>query len=210
MDGNTENINEMQKDVLKEIANIGSGHAATALAALLNRPIVQSVPNIELVPLSGMADLLGGAEKVAVAGMLEISGDFSGFLILFLDLEQAEKIISMVKGKPAKHSSKMSLERFSLLDRSVLSEVVNILGGSYLTAISEFSGLGALPSVPCLCVDMVGSILSIAAAEMGKFGDYAILFKSELYNDKDRIIGDLFLLPDEHSCKKLLELLGIV
>lgn len=203
-------MDEMRNDVLKEIANIGSGHAATALAALVNCPIVQSVPKVMVVPLADMPDLLGGAEKVTVAGMLDISGDFSGFLILFLDLKQAEKMVAMVKGEPATHNEKLSIHRFSVMDRSVLSEIVNIMGGSYLTAISEFTSLSAKPSVPYLCVDMLGSILSIAAAEMGKTGDYAILFESGLFNEDERITSDLFLLPDEKSCKRILESLGFV
>lgn len=202
-------IDEMRKDVLKEIANIGSGHAATALAALLNRTITQSIPNIVFIPLSEMADELGGAEKVSVGGLLEIGGDFKGFLITFLDIEQADKIISMVKGEPSKASKKMSLQRFSEIDQSILMEIVNILGGSYLSALSDFTGLNAQPSVPGLCVDMIGSILSIVAAEMGKTGDYAMLFKSELFNNEERITGDLFLLPDEESCNKLFASLGI-
>lgn len=205
-----EGIDEMRQDVLKEIANIGSGHAATALAALLNRPITQSLPKIILVPLSEMSEKLGGAEKVSVGGLLQISGDFTGFLITFLDLEQADKVISMVQGKPPKSRSKRSIQRFSSMDKSILMEVVNILGGSYLSALSDFTGMNAQPSVPGLCVDMIGSILSIVAAEMGKTGDYALLFKSELFNNEERIIGDLFLLPDEKSCNNLFKSLGIV
>ena len=47
----SENLDSIQQDVLKEIANIGSGHAATTLSAMLGCPIAQSVPNVLLVPL---------------------------------------------------------------------------------------------------------------------------------------------------------------
>jgi chemotaxis protein CheC len=162
-----------------------------------------------LLPLSEVAGILGGAEKVVIAGMLAISGDISGYLIMMLDLEQAEKIISMVKGEPAKKSGKLSLQRFSALDKSVLCETVNIMGGAYLTAVCEFTGLQAMPSIPYLSVDMIGAVLSIAVAEMGKTGDYTILFRSELTNDEERIIGNLFLIPDECSCGKIMESLGL-
>ena len=210
MDYNTEQMDEMKKDVLKEIANIGSGHAATALAALLNRPIEQTVPNVSLVSMADMPRLLGGAEKVAVAGMLELRGDFSGFLIMLLDLEQAERVIDLAKGEQSAFGGSLSLERFSDLDISVLSEIVNIMGGSYLTALAGFTGLLANPSIPFLCMDMIGAILNIAAAEIGKTGDYAIVFESALYNNAERIIGGLFLVPDEASCDNILESLGLI
>jgi chemotaxis protein CheC len=194
---------------LREIANIGAGHAASALAAMLSKPIVQTVPSVKLVPLSEMSRILGGAEKVVVAGMLHISGDFSGYLLIFLDFDQAEKIISLVKGKTKRKVGNTSLHRFSAMDKSVLSETVNIMGGSYLTAIAEFTDLKVIQSIPYLCFDMVGAIINIAVAETGKTGDIAVMFESELYNEKERIIGNLFLIPEEGSCGTILKSLGI-
>lgn len=210
MNGNSGNIDVEKKDVLREIANIGAGHAATALAALLERPIVQSVPNVMLIPLSDMPEQLGGAEKLVVAGLLDITGELSGFFMIVLDFEQADKIISMMLGKKVRPHKADTIRKFSTLEKSVISEIVNILGGSYLTALSELTNLKVAPSTPFLSVDMVGAVLSIAIAEAGKTGDFAIFFQSELCNEKDRIIGDLFLIPEKSSCDKILESLGYV
>lgn len=209
MNGNLDNLNDMWEDVFKEIANIGSGNAATALSALVNRPIAQSLPEIMLVPISEVPRIMGGAEKVVVAGLLAISGEISGYLLMILDLDQAEKVIAMVAGESACADDGQGLRRFSVLGKSVLSETVNIMGGSYLTAVCEFTNLHAAPSVPCLCVDMTGAVLNIAIAEIGKAGDYAILFRSELYNDNERIDGNLLLIPDENSCEKIMGSLGL-
>jgi chemotaxis protein CheC len=208
MNGNSDNIDVEKRDVLREIANIGAGHAATALAALLERPISQSVPNVMLIPLGDMPDQLGGAEKLVVAGLLDITGDLTGFFMVVLDFEQADKIIAMMLGKKLRTNKPGSIRRFSAIEKSVIAETVNILGGSYLTAISEMTNLNASPSTPYLSIDMVGAVLSIAIAEAGKTGDFAVLFQSELCNEKDRIIGDVFLIPDKASCDKILESLG--
>lgn len=210
MNSNSDNIDADKRDVLREIANIGAGHAATALAALLERPIVQSVPDVILIPLSDMPNQLGGAEKLVVSGLLDISGDIAGFFMIVLELEQADKIISMMLGKKKRPLQPGKMRKYSAIEKSVITETVNILGGSYLTAISELTNLHALPSTPYLCVDMVGAVLSIAIAEAGKTGDFAVSFKSELYNEKERIIGDIFLIPDQSSCDKILHSLGYV
>ncbi len=203
-----QNMDELQHDVLKEIANIGAGHAASALSALLNRPIVQSVPEIEPVPISKLQDVIGDAEKVVVGGMVDIDGDFSGYLMMLLDFVQAERIVSLVLGKPMRKTEK--LHRFSTMDKSVLSETLNILGGSYLTAIAEFTNLKVIQSIPYLSIDMAGAVLNVVIAEAGKTGDYALLFNSELYNDDEKLFGNLFLVPRDDSCKILLQSLGIV
>ncbi|NCB50673.1 MAG: CheY-P-specific phosphatase CheC [Clostridia bacterium] len=209
MNGNPKNLNGIWEDVFKEIANIGSGNAATALSSLLDRTIIQSVPEIVFVPLSDVPGIMGGAEKVVMAGLLAISGDIEGYLLMILDLDQAGKIISMVTGEPEGTNGEKSLRRFSVLDKSVISEIVNIIGSSYLSAVCEFTNLVAVPSVPYLCVDMTGAVMNIAIAEIGKTGDYAILFRSELYNDNERIDGNLLLIPDENSCRKIMTSLGL-
>jgi chemotaxis protein CheC len=208
MNGNTVIIDVERQDVLREIANIGAGHAATALASLLERPIEQSVPNVMVISLGDMPQYLGGAEKLVVAGMLDISGDLSGFFIVVLEVGQADKLISMMMGKDTGKKQKNTIDRYSSVEKSVITETVNILGGSYLTALSEMTGLNGYPSPPYLCVDMVGAVMNVAIAEAGKTGDFAVFFQSELYNEKDRIIGDLFLIPDKSSCNKILESLG--
>ena len=208
MKGNADNIDLEKRDVLKEIANIGAGHAATALAALLDRPIVQSIPKVMLIPLGDMPERLGGAEKLVVSGLLNITGDLSGFFMIVLEMEQADRIISMMLGKKKRPLKPGAARRYSPIEKSVIAETVNILGGSYLTAITELTGLLASPSTPYLCVDMVGAVLNIAIAEAGKAGDLAIFFQSELCNERDRIIGDVFLIPDQISCEKILQSVG--
>jgi chemotaxis protein CheY-P-specific phosphatase CheC len=123
-----------------------------------------------------MPDALGGAEKIVVAGMLRLTGDFSGYLLVVLDCDQADRITSMVLGKPKRRTKSVSLRRFSAMERSVLSETVNIMGGSYLTAIAEFTGLRVTPIHPVSCADMVGAVISVAVAETGKAGDFAVMF----------------------------------
>ena len=208
MRNGNDNIDSEKRDVLKEIANIGAGHAATALAALLDRPITQSIPNVMLIPLSEMPERLGGAEKLVVSGLLDVSGDMNGFFMIVLEIEQADRIISMMLNKKKRPLKPGASRRYSEIEKSVIAETVNILGGSYLTALSELTGLNAYPSTPYLCVDMVGAVISVAVAEAGKTGDFAVFFQSELCNEKERIIGDVFLIPDQVSCEKILQSLG--
>jgi chemotaxis protein CheC len=209
LDNKVDNFDSLQVDILREIANIGTGHAAGALGMLLGKTIIQSVPKVKLIPIYEMQDVLGGPEKVVVAGMLRLSGDISGYLLIIFNLDQADKIIALMMGKtPSKRKSER--RRFSTLDKSVLNETFNIMSGSYLTAVASFTNMVLQQSIPFFCMDMVGAVLSTASAEIGKSGDYAIFFESELYSENEPINSALILIPDESSCKKLLESLGLV
>ena len=43
-----ENLSEMELDILKELGNIGTGHAATSLSVLLNKEVNMTVPSVRV------------------------------------------------------------------------------------------------------------------------------------------------------------------
>ena len=51
----------------------------------------------------------------------------------------------------------------------------NILSGSYLSALSDFTQLKIYPTVPSLAIDMVGAIISFGLVEVSHYSDYVIV-----------------------------------
>ena len=56
-------LKELQLDALREVANIGAGHAATALSQMTNRTIMISVPEVNVRALEDVAELVGTAGR---------------------------------------------------------------------------------------------------------------------------------------------------
>ena len=54
-----DDLSPVQLDVLKEIGNIGSGNAATALSQLLGRSIDMQVPQVRLMDVADAIESLG-------------------------------------------------------------------------------------------------------------------------------------------------------
>src|SRR2546422_907575 len=75
-------LKELQIDALREVANIGAGHAATALSQLTNRKIMISVPQINIVRLEEVPDLLGNPQDVVTAVLMHMLGDLTGRTLL--------------------------------------------------------------------------------------------------------------------------------
>lgn len=205
-----EEMNAMQVDILKEIANIGAGHASSALSMMLEMRVEQQIPEVSLVRLEDMTELLGGAERPVVGVGIVVSGDIAGYLLMLLDIGQAEKVVQAIRGQPAETNEYG--EPFSMLDRSALQETLNIMAGSYLTALSEMTGLMGIPSTPDLALDMLGSVLSQPIAAAGESSDYVLYFRSGLFSslsdDIGTFSGDLLLVPDKESYTTLLKSLG--
>lgn len=206
----TDNINSLHLDILREIGNIGAGNAATALSKLLNKKIDMKVPNVEIVSFDEMMDMAGGSDNIAAGVFLRIEGDAPGSMFFMLPLEQATNFIRDMIGDETVQLAEPPYEELAL---SALQELGNILSGSYLSALSDFTNLSLYPSVPALAIDMVGAIVSYGLIELSQVSDYAIVINTALNEDEksisETVKGHFFLLPDPDSFHTLFESLGV-
>ena len=203
-----DNILSKHLDVFKEIGNIGAGHAASALATLLNRRISMSVPEASVVHFNDIMQVLEGPETLVAGVLIDMKGDLNGYILLLLGMEDVMSMVSQALQQPQRDTGAPDFE-LNDLERDTLLEIANILVGSFLSAISSFSGLGTTPSVPQLSIDMLGAILSIATIEYSKIGDCVLFLKTQFNDPAGNIGGHFFLIPDYNSYKMLLSALGL-
>ncbi|MEH7382546.1 chemotaxis protein CheC [Bacillus sp. JJ1533] len=203
-------INSTHLDILKEIGNIGAGHSATALSKLLNRKIDMQVPNVRIVSFDEMMEFAGGAENIVAGIFLRIEGDLSGNMFFILQIPQATKLIQDLIGDK---SFTFECEIPNEMGISAFQEVGNILSGSYLTSLSDFTGVNLYPSVPGFSIDMVGAIIGYGLIELSQVSDFAIVIETEICEnenpDNNNINGHFLLLPDPDSFEKIFTALGV-
>ena len=204
-------INAMQMDVLKEIGNIGASSAATALSKMVNRRISISLPEIKILKFSNIADIVGGEEVQTVGIMQPMTGDITGNIMFLLRLQEAHDLAAIMIREMLNlvKEGDQPIESFDDMEISALREIGNILISSYLGAISSLTSLNITPNIPQMAIDMAGAILSVLAIEFGKIGDSVLYISSEFSQDKIKVGGDFFLVPDINSYSTLLSALGV-
>lgn len=200
-----EKLDNLQKDALKEIGNIGAGNAATSLSTLLNKRINMNVPNIFILPFSQVVELMGGAEKPVAGGYLQVGGIAPMSMLFVLPEDSLKLFLNILVGKPK--SDKIHLDE---MDVSVLKEITNILAGSYLTALNGFTNIDFSPSVPALAFDMAGAILGNVLQLYGEVSDHALVIESIFMEEEKEVKGHFFLLPEPGSLEIMLKRLGVV
>lgn len=203
-------ITSWHLDVLKEIGNIGAAHAATSLSSLLGKKVDMKVPKVEMVSFDDMMDLAGGPENVVTGIYLRIEGDITGSMFFILPIEQSNRFIrSLIKDK----TFDFQQPPVSELGISAMQELGNILSGSYLSALSDFTGLKIYPTVPALSVDMVGAIISVGLVELSHISDFVIVIDTAILEDdladSESVKGHFFLLPDPESFDTIFKSLGV-
>ncbi|MBQ9482666.1 MAG: chemotaxis protein CheC [Ruminiclostridium sp.] len=202
--GKYEDLNAMQIDVLREVGNIGSGNATTALSSMVGKMIDIEVPNVEVLGFNEAIDAVGGPEKVIAGVLIRINGDVDG-MIMFLFEQNLIALISETFFGAAPENI-ISLNEAEL---SALTEMGNIMAGSYVNAISQLAGLTIDVEPPMMTIDMLGAIMSVPAIEMGEMGDKLLFIDNNMIIDKTSIQSKMLLLPTIDSLDHLLGKLGV-
>ncbi|WP_305045155.1 chemotaxis protein CheC [Geoalkalibacter sp.] len=198
-------LSPAQRDALKEISNIGMGHAATALSRLLRETIMLKVPRVSVTDLAQVPEVLGGAEQPVVGVGLGVRGAVRGSILLVFPCASARRLLENLLGPQA------SEDEFGELAVSTLKEVGNILASAYLSALGGLLGVSLLPTVPALACDMAGAVIDPILIDLGRAGDVALMLETEFHSlqDEGRVVqGHFFLLPDPDSLQALLAVLG--
>lgn len=195
---------EFKMDVLKEVGNIGAGNAATALSRLLNKPVDMAVPKVQLLPFEEISEKVGGAEKIVIAIFLRVEGDAPGNLFFILSPEAAKGLLKKLAGIFPEQEG-----FFNEMEQSALCEIGNILAGSYLSSLADFTKLDMSPTVPGLAMDMAGAILSNGLLQFGQMGDDALLIDTTFLEGNHEVEGQFFLIPDPESFAKIFQSLGV-
>lgn len=200
------NLDSVQRDVLKEIGNIGAGNATTALAKMLDSKVDMRVPKVQLVDLAEIASIIGDEETVMAGILLLLEGDINGMMMFILDIPSARSLVDGIMHVSSTEHNEDEL--FNNMEVSALNEVGNIITGAYLSALSDLTKLSIVSSVPSLQIDMAGAILSIPAIEFSKIGD-KVLFIETQFDNETSINGYFILIPELESYDIILHSLGL-
>ncbi|MFD0711294.1 chemotaxis protein CheC [Paenibacillus sp. GCM10027626] len=191
-------------DVLKEVGNIGAGNAATALSRLLDKPVDMKVPSVNIMPFEQIADKVGGFEQVVAAIYMRVEGEAPGNMFFLIQQEAVKKLLGSLLAADAGERIP-----YTEMENSALAEIGNILGGSYLSSLADFTRLAMLPTVPATAVDMAGAILSYGLVQSGEMGDSALLIDTTFLEGRESFAGHFFFIPDPESFDTIFNALGV-
>ncbi len=198
-------LKETHLDALREVANIGAGHAATALSQMTGSKIMISVPQISITSLEEIPNEIDDHEEPIAAVLMHMLGDLTGRTLLVFPRRTAIRLAELMLNRPGRVSELGELEQ------SALKEAGNILSGAYMNALSDFLGLMLLPSPPSLAVDMSAAILTTAYLQFGTDRDTIFAVETQFFmEEEERLRGFFLLLPDPPSLHAMLRAVRVI
>ena len=194
-------LKPVQLDALREVANIGAGHAATALSTMTGGTIMITVPTINVARLEDVPPQISAPEEPVAAVLMHMLGDLTGRTLLVFPKPTALRLSELMLRRPQGSSQELGA-----LEQSAIKEAGNILSGAYMNALSDFMGLMLLPSPPSLAVDMSTAVLTTAYLQFGTDKDMVFCVESQFYMKEvdEYLRGFFLLLPDFASLQAIL------
>ena len=192
-------LSEMQIEAMKEVGNIGAGHAATALSEMLNEPVQIGTPSVEILPFSGLAERVAGSGRAVSAVHMHVHGEAPCQIVVLFDKDQALGFVSIFLGR--------SESVFDAIVESTIKEVGNIIGGAYLTALTSLTNITLIASVPTLST---GTAESAFLALMNVPADQDVFYVQTRFEKEQPVIkGEFILIPEPESIGPLLSVFGL-
>jgi chemotaxis protein CheC len=192
-----------QLDALREVANMGAGHAATALSTMTGQQIMISVPRLTVAALDEIPNQIAAPEEPVAAVLMRMEGDLTGLTLLVFPHPIALRVAGLMMRKP--------VTALGAIEESAIREAGNILSAAYLNALADFMGMTLLPSPPSLAVDMSDAVLSSTYVESAQGATHLMCVESEfhLQEAQERLRGFFLLLPDPASLRRILQTIRV-
>jgi len=177
-------LTTLQVEALKEISNIGAGHAATALSRLLDHTIQLEPPKAEWLDFSELEARVGSKKHFAVLNVY-VLGDIPGRLLVMFDHRNTLQFAADAK----------------------LRMAAAIVASSYIDALGELTRMKMTASKPSYTY---GSLREIFETEGSAASPAGVFFVESTFLDRgETIYGHVIFVPDAGSLEPLLAAFGV-
>jgi len=193
-------LDELERDALTEIVNIGVSRAASNLRKMIGDQVLLSVPSIEVLSQRRAARLISEREvPELVAVRQDFSGAFSGRALLIFPETNSLELVRAVTG------GELSAQEVIDLEQEALAETGNVILNSCLATMANLLKRSLSVTVPEV---LRGSGATLFEIEEGVTDEGLVLF---LYIDfavrRHDIRGYIAMIMDLPSLATLKELL---
>jgi chemotaxis protein CheC len=160
-------LDDRAHDAVRELVNIASGNAASALAQLLGQRTMISVPTLTFAQIHDISAVLNASGQPNVVVAMQVLGDVTGCLLLVMPCERAHQLSALLLGLAEAPSGD-----FDATGQSCLAETANILAGAYAGALGTVLGGMVMISVPSFSITPPEDVLARfrGTSEVSPFG----------------------------------------
>ncbi len=196
-------LTAVEKDILREILNIGLARAADSFALVAQGRVLLTIPDVLIVDVGEMFDLVRDYGTRHFLVQSDIRGDFTGATLLAFSAEHIQRLSEVclrVQAPPTLDLSEMQ--------RSLLLEVSNILTGALVTQLANLLRVavyGAPPTTPG--TDLAASLHPLIAGSAMGVQPLVFTVVTQFQDSERQIALPLLLFFDRPTFERMLQMI---
>lgn len=200
-----------QKDILKEMGNIGTGNAVTALSRLIKQKIDVTLTDVGVISFDQLPEQFGGSKERVCGIFCHIDEPSQSTILNIFEMKPLMKLIASLAGKkskldPNKVNSKEDLDDFAV---STITEMGNIMAGHYASALADLLETKLMIDIPEFAMSNAGELGEFLSQELRSIADVIIIIKTSVKISELKLKGIFFFIPDIKTLKMFFTRLGI-
>ncbi len=201
MTADTIDLDELERDALTELVNIGVSRAAASLRKMVNKEVLLSVPSVEIVTRKSASSLIGQRESESlIAVQQQFEGPFSGRALLIFPQSNGLSLVRSIVGDGMEDADLLEMED------EALAETGNVILNGCLGSMANMLQHSLKMSLPD--VRRGDSALLFEAYDSGVEGSF-VLFLYINFSVRERDIrGYIAMIMDLPSMEKLKRLIA--
>ncbi len=198
-------LNEQQKDALKEIMNIASGKAIVAMSKLMKNKVKINI-NVEHVNIRDLMEMgrsdVVDPEDMVVGIRATLSKDLNGVIFLLFSLKKLGGFLQEVEMTHQKIGSVSHIDDLSKDTQSSIQEIGNIIISHFCAGISDFLGIDLYHEVPELAVAEYSAVIDGEIATLSRDSDSALFMKTLIEAESQDIDSEIVFIPYYDSIRR--------
>lgn len=194
-------MTELERDIIREILNIGLARAADSFAVIAKERVLLEVPNIDLLMSDDILHRVRDYQTRHVPIQSDIRGDFNGTTLMFFSGQHVQRLSRVC----LRMQTTESLE-LNELQESLLLEISNIITGALVTQLANIlkaNIYGAPPIAPK--GDIAENLQSLLPEQQLQPLIFSVITQ---FSDRDNTVElPLMLFFDRVTFGKILEII---
>jgi len=194
-------MTDLERDIIREILNIGLARAADSFAIVAQERVLLEVPNIDLLMSDDILRKVREYQSRHVPIQSDIRGDFNGTTLMFFSGQHIQRLSRVCLRMQTDESLVLSE-----LQESLLLEISNIITGALVTQLANIlkaNIYGAPPVAPR--GDIADTMQSLLPEQMLQPLIFSVITQ---FSDKDNTVElPLMLFFDRVTFQKILEII---
>ncbi|KSV68889.1 chemotaxis protein X [Sinorhizobium sp. GW3] len=194
-------LDELERDALTELVNIGVSRAAASLRKMVHKQVLLSVPSVEVITRKSAAALIGQRESEnLIAVQQEFDGPFSGRALLIFPESNGLTLVRAIVG------DEMSEEELLEMEAEALAETGNVILNGCLGSMANMLKKSLKMSIPDVRRGNSASLFHVSTEDANE-GFVLFLYINFSVRDHD-IRGYIAMIMDLPSLEVLKTLVA--